>query len=404
MSVAVEFRGDREGVAFDDTVGWEFNLNVGRRSWSETVQPAILELSVVWSSASLGTVNIDDWQLGDKIKLQFRVPAVDTAWYSIFYGAVTDVSVNRDVIRVVAVDIVVGSLGRTWIDVPEQTNVTLQTAATAVVSAAQTAGALLGCSVSYQGLTQDNVTVPAQTNVNALQALNSLLASEPSGCLGTRIGNSATTPELRVCGLNARRVASMPSTIKYDLSGESDAFFYEWRVEKRVSDLVNKAVISYNDNGTQTFTDTASVAAVGTYAVAVNTNLNQATDADYLARRYVLRNNDPAWRVEPLTVDMRKLTDTLCYNLGRYIATTGSWIRIPALYVGAQTDYFIEGFSDSIRYSTAPGGSAQWFRTFYVTDVNATDAPQRWQDVTSGVTWATVNPAYTWLDLEEIDI
>lgn len=402
MTVNFEFRGDRDGVAFDDTVGWEFRVTYGRRSWAETNQPATLEMFVVWSSASLGAVNINDWQLGDKIRLECRVLAHINEWVTFFYGSITDVVVDKDVIRVIAVALPMATMGRTWIDVPEMNNVSVQAACTTVINAAIAAGAWVGSlGAAYGGLTQTNISVPAQTNANALQVLNQILQSEPNGLLTERY-NNLTSPQLGVRGYQARRVASLSSSLKFDLSAESDAILAGWRVEKRVSDLVNKAVISYN-NGIETFADTVSVAALGTYSVSANTNLNLATDANYLARRYVVRNNDPAWRVEPITVDMPRVTNSIMYHMVRY-TITGAWVRIPALYAGAQTDYFIEGYSDTIRYSSTPGGTKQWFRTLFVTDVNATDAAQRWQDVTSGVTWATVNPAYTWLDLEEIDI
>lgn len=403
MTIAVEFRGSRNGVAFGATVGWEFELTAGRRGWNETAQPAVLTLSVIWSSASLGTVAVNDWKLGDKIALEFRISAIAATWHSVFNGGITDIIIDRDVMTVTAVDYTIASLGRTWIDVPAQTGVTMTAAATAVVTAAVADGALpAGVTVAYDGLTQTGITFDAQTNVNALQFLNQLLDSEPSGCLATRFGVNAT-PEFRVQGYSARRITTIPALLQYDLSTSSAALDWDWRFTKKVADVINSATITYN-NGTASFTDTASVASIGTYTQAVTTQLDLATNADYLARRLVIRNNDPGYRLDELTVDMRELSATLAYNFGRYTSTTGAYIKIPALYTGAQTQYFLEGFRDQIRYSTAAGTGVEWRRTMYISDIGATAAAQRYQDVVSGVRYSTVNATYRWIDLEEISI
>lgn len=399
--MSFELRGSRAGVSFGASTGWRFTLTNGRRTWTEVTQPSQLEMTVVRGS----TVTVTDWQLGDKILLEFRVPAVAATWHILFQGSITDVSFDREVISIVAVDTLEGSLGRTWIDLPAADNVTMTAAATAVVNAAVAAGALPGAgSTIYSGLSQTNISYPAQTNQNALQLLNQLLQSEPNGVVGIRFGNAAL-PALRITGYDARRIPTMPSDLKFDCSAQSAAFLYEYNVSRRVADLINSATVEYNDDGTYTFSDAASVAAIGRYAVSVTTNLNVSTDAEYLARRLVVRNDTPYLRFEDVTVDFRKLTSaTLFYNLARYSTTCGSWIKIPAMYTGAQTDFFVEGWRDEVAYSTAPGATTQWFRTMYITDINTTDAAQRWQEVTSGVTWATVNPAYTWLTLEETDI
>jgi hypothetical protein len=403
VTIAVEFRGSRNGVAFGSTVGWEFELTAGRRGWNETAQPAVLTMSVVWSSTALGVLSPNNFQLGNKILLEFRVPAFAATWHSIFAGGITDIIIDRDVMTITAVDYTIASLGRTWIDVPAQSGATMTAAATAVVSAAIADGALpAGVTVAYDGLTQTGITFDAQTKVNALQFLNQLLDSEPSGCLATRFGANAT-PEFRVQGYSARRISGMPSNLQYNLSTFSAAIDWDWRFTKKVADVINSATVTYND-GTASFTDTASVASIGTYTQAVTTQLDLATNADYLARRLVIRNNDPGYRLDELTVDMRELSATVAYNFGRYTTTTGALVTIPALYTGAQTQYFLEGFRDQIRYSTAAGTGVEWRRTMYISDIGATAAAQRYQDVTSGVRYSTVNPTYRWIDLEEINI
>ena len=54
----------------------------------------------------------------------------------------------------------------------------------------------------------------------------------------------------------------MPADLKFDLSAQSAAFLYEYQVGRRVADLINSATVEYNDDGSYTFSDTTSVAAI----------------------------------------------------------------------------------------------------------------------------------------------
>jgi len=175
-------------------------------------------------------------------------------------------------------------------------------------------------------------------------------------------------------------------------------FSYPYELTRSAADFVNTAVVNYT-GGTVEYSDPVSVAAIGTYEQVVNTVLASSTDADYLARRIVAIGTNPGYRINELRLDLSTMTNV---QLATEVTNRpGRRIITPTIYTSGPTEWVVQGFTDQFDYSAT---SRNWYRTYYVVDRAEWDAAQRWQDVTSGVTWATVNGTYKWTDLERFDI
>lgn len=359
----------------------------GRRSTSDQMRGLTMTVSLFWGDGSLDPNN---FQVNDTVTLTVTPTGQAGQTFTVL---VTDVRVDRNLITLTGINRNYSRLGRTTLDLPAYDNQLTGAVLNAALTAAQTAGII--DSAWSSAVTKGTAYVSTTAgNYNLLAFLQSVANSEPLGML---TGNPATQP-LFLDYNDFRNTAPNFLNNYFDYSA-INGWAYEWELNRSASDFVNTAVVNYT-GGTATFADTASVASVGVYQQNVTTVLASATDADYLARRLVAFGTDPGYRVNELRFDLAALTDLQLRNQllnGR----PGRRLSTPTVFPGGPTEWVIQGLADSIEYSA---GAKNWYRTFYVIDRAYWDAAQRWQDVTSGVQWNTVNPAYTWVDLERNDI
>ena len=143
-------------------------------------------------------------------------------------------------------------------------------------------------------------------NVNALQYLNSIAASEPGSIFIARDGAVA---------FRDRNAAQTPTGVVFSDTG-TDLPFNELSIEYGTERLHNVIEITYT-NGTALANNTASELAYGLSSLRVDTLLSDLTQAQQLADFYAGRFSEPLVRVTSLSIPVDGLTGT---QLGTVLA------------------------------------------------------------------------------------
>lgn len=373
-------------------VGANLTLRYGRQDSTSACQPMQLSFSLVHSGGTAGTIDPNTILLGDRITVTITNTSYAAQTY--FTGTITDIRTGHYVSDIVAVSDGLAGVNRTPVTIGSYSTTAVGTVVNAVLTAQQTAGALPGKTIVTSAGT-NTVTVAAQTSATASTFLAQLVTSEPAGVI---VEDGALT--VRFSDYDDRRVATMPAAQKFDFSALGSVIDWNWTLEKSVSDYVNRAEVTWT-GGVEVYSDSASVIANGASTRSVSTYIDNMSAADYLALRIVQHGLKPGWRTSGITIDMARLSDA---NREAVLDNmrTGSYIKIPAVLSGVQTEFFVEGWTDTFVYGAT--GSKQWFRQLYLSDITISQAAQRYQDVTSGVTYGTVNATLRWIDLEQTNI
>ena len=381
----------RNGASVSAIVDARSSSIYGRKDNTSTCNSQTYTFDVVYDSTSLGTTDPNTWAIGDRIQAYIKNAALATATY--FSGTITDITAKHHLMTVIATSDSLSSINRNPISLSAYTGADTGTVVNAALTAVQTAGGLPSKTITTATGT-NTVTTPIQTTQNAGTFIAQVVASEPNGVL------LETPAGVIFNDYDSRRIATMPAAQKFDLSALGAVIGYDWQLEKTVSDFVNACTVTWT-GGTATYNDTASVSAKGTFTRSVTTYIDQSSDADYNALRIVQHGLTPGWRTSGIVLDMSLLSDA---NRDAVLKNmrTGSYVKLPTLITGAQTEYFVEGWTDRFTYSLT--GNKQWFRELYVSDIVISAAAQRYVDVTSGVTYATVNGTLRWIDLEQTNI
>lgn len=390
MTFALGFT--KNGTNIIGNVGANLSLVYGRQDNVSACNPAALSFSIVYSGGTAGTIDPNTILLGDRIVVTITNTSYAAATY--FTGTITDVKAGHYSCDVIAVSDTLSGVNRTPITMAGQTSQLVGTVVNAALTAIQATGALPGKTITTSTGT-NTVTTPAQTGATSSTFLAQVIASEPAGVL---LEDGALT--VRFSDYNDRRISTMPAAQKFDFSALGSVIRWDWALEKTVADYLNRAEVTWT-GGISTYADSASVAANGAYTRAVTTYINNTSDADYFAVRNVQHGLKPGWRTSGLTLDLATLSDA---NRDAVLKNmrTGSYLKIPAVLAGTQTQFFVEGWTDRITYGAT--GVKQWTRELYISDIVISAAAQRYVDVTSGVTYATVNGSLRWIDLEQTNI
>jgi hypothetical protein len=340
------------------------SINYGRTDLSSSPAPMSCSLSILWDS-SLGTLDPDLFLIGNGIGI-----ANDTGWR--FQGEMTDVSVNKDVISITAVSRPLSRLSRLTLDFTGLSS----SSGVVLGSALSTIELAIGYIVKSVSIGTVGVTAPTSTAANALDYLQQIADSEPSGVL-----SDDRNARLWFTDANDRRTTTPAATL---LASEiSNA----WTAERRVSSKANRARVGWT-GGTVQYDDTADQATYGVYEDSVTTLINNSSDATILATRMVKNQTVPDWQLSELTLELSTL------SAARQLALTTAFqisnlIEIPTLFAGLQTKYFVEGYSERI-------GQTSWSITLYLSDITLTRPADRWIDVPVAEQWNTLAPALTW--------
>lgn len=364
-----------------------FAITHGRRTTKERCPANTCTLTLVRSSMA---VNPGSWLVGDSLTVDMTNTGQPTT--TMFTGAITDVTVNRDLITVTAVSNTLAAIGRTTVTLPAQTYVTMSSAYNTLITAVQAKGGAPGLSAGSYSL-QSAVTYPLQTDVNALQHLQALEDTEPNGVIAQETNGSIT-----FYGYGYRNMASTPTGVptnrQFDWSGEGAKIGKDWSFKRTVSDKLNDVNVKWA-SGTESYANSADVTANGLYEKTVTTYLGDQDSALFYGRNIVQHYATPSYVASSFFIDIGRFGDADRQRIAQYMRL-GSWVKLPTLDAtwspGFSGEYYCEGWRLTASRTSV-------MMELFLSDAALTRAGQRWQDVTSGVTWATVNATYDWNDL-----
>jgi hypothetical protein len=161
--------------------------------------------------------------------------------------------------------------------------------------------------------------------------------------------------------------------------------------QKTLADITNSIRVSYRA-GTESASDTASQATYGLKAATVSTELQNSTDAQTQAGRYITLRAYPRTSLSTFTI---QLDSSLVSDADRDIflsGVIGKAIQITSLPLAIKnTMYrgFVEGYTMSINRT-------QMSLTMATTDYTYSITPTRWQDVSASLIWSAVPATKTW--------
>ena len=162
--------------------------------------------------------------------------------------------------------------------------------------------------------------------------------------------------------------------------------------EKTSSDVVNDIYLTYKANASKTASSASSIATYGRVAANITTELENGTEAQYQADRYITlkalpETNLNAFSVELLNPNISNADVDILLQV--YMGKAIQINDLPNSLI--HTDYkgFIEGWNWNIS------------RTSISLEINSTSSifsitPTRWQDVNAALIWSAVNPALQW--------
>ena len=359
-------------------------INYGRPDI--TSQPNATTASVtVLRDSTIGNFDSDlsYFELGN-------ILTVEANWggpvYTRFQGTITDVTIDKYFITILAADDLYSALGRFKLTKTGDVDLT----GGRIQETLQYALPAAGFPIPPYDIDPGTVNVYAAdaTTQNALTYLQEVTNSEPSGVFFRDI----LTGDLRFTDSEARR-QQIPGD-PYQSYADTEILDI-WSIRKTSQEKINRAVIS-NDINTVTYEDDADITNAGiyeyTFASLLNTNAAMLT----LARRIVVNRARPDFTYSALQIELSTMSDarqeaiisTLRIGQLTEIPTIGS---LNPSAIG--NSFFVEGYSETI-------GQKSWSITLNLSDARLTRPPQRWSDITSGVQWddAQIDP-YTWNDL-----
>lgn len=163
------------------------------------------------------------------------------------------------------------------------------------------------------------------------------------------------------------------------------------------NNLINDVLLEYKANATVTSTSASSIAAYGLRAIDLLTELEDGTQAQFQADRYITLRSTPETVLQNFTVQLNAPAITSSV-LNKLISVyMGLPIQVSAFPSGIFNGIFrgfVEGWTMTISEQTAS-------LNLNVTKNTLSITPTRWQDVSATLQWEDVDPAIEWADYEQ---
>lgn len=164
--------------------------------------------------------------------------------------------------------------------------------------------------------------------------------------------------------------------------------------EINLNNLINDVLLQYKSSATVTASSASSISSFGLRASDIVTELEDATQAQNQADRYIALRSTPETILQSFTVQLNAPAITSTVLNGLLAIYMGKPIEINAFPNGIFSGIFrgfVEGWTLNISENTA-----------YII-INATKntlslTPTRWQDVSASLIWNDVDPAIEWSD------
>ena len=165
---------------------------------------------------------------------------------------------------------------------------------------------------------------------------------------------------------------------------------------RTLNDLVNSVILTYKANATKTASDAGSIATYGTVASKVATELEQGTEAQYQADRYIALRAVPQTNLSSFSI---MLDSSYMTNADRdvflniYMGKPIEILSLPNALIDAVYKGFVEGWVLSFNQYQAS-------LNITTTDSSLSIVPTRWQDVSALQKWSDVGALVQWFQYE----
>lgn len=166
--------------------------------------------------------------------------------------------------------------------------------------------------------------------------------------------------------------------------------------EINLNNLLNDLRLEYKANASVTSTSASSIATYGKQAADLKTELEDATEAQLQADRYISLRSTPRTLLPNFTIqlDAPTMTNGLLDDLlAMYMGFPIEVNHFPLGIYSGDFQGFVEGWNFTISRNTAT-------LNLNVTEKNLSLAPTRWQDVSPALIWSAVNAALEWAEYE----
>jgi len=166
--------------------------------------------------------------------------------------------------------------------------------------------------------------------------------------------------------------------------------------EINLNNLLNKIRLEYKANAIVTAESTSSITSYGEQAADIKTELEDATQAQFQADRYITLRSTPQTVLKNFTVQLSAPTITsgvLDGLLAVYMGKPVQVLDFPNGVYNGTFKGFVEGWNLTINQNSAN-------LNLNVTKNTLSITPTRWQDVLATLQWEDVDPALEWADYE----
>lgn len=174
--------------------------------------------------------------------------------------------------------------------------------------------------------------------------------------------------------------------------------FNNLQSQKTLSDIMNSIILSYKANAQKSASDATSIANYSLVAGSVSTELENGSDAQVQADRYITLRAYPRTSLSSFTIqlDSPNVTDADLDALLNISMDTAIEIDdLPLAIKNTTYKGFVEGWNFSFN-------NKQMSLTFDSSDVAYSVTPTRWQDVDPALIWNDVDPAVTWDTFDDV--
>jgi hypothetical protein len=165
---------------------------------------------------------------------------------------------------------------------------------------------------------------------------------------------------------------------------------------RTLNDLMNSIILTYKANATRTASDATSIATYGTVASKISTELENLSEAQIQAERYITLRAIPQTNLSSFSV----MLDSSYMSsgdrdifIGMYMGLPIEILNLPNAVINSVYKGFVEGWVLSFN-------SVQANMTLTTTDSSLSIVPTRWQDVDPLDEWLDVGSTVQWFQYE----
>lgn len=166
--------------------------------------------------------------------------------------------------------------------------------------------------------------------------------------------------------------------------------------ERTINNLLNDVTLVYKNAQEVTATNATSITNFGLAALRIETELEQTSEAQIQADRYVLLRSNAHTNVRAVSVYLNSiyLPDATRNSLiNVYVGLPIEFLGLPIAIFNGSYLSFVEGWTFNITEQVV-------ILSLVTTDNSLSITPTRWQDVNVALQWEDVDPAVQWFAYE----